>query len=115
MVEACERSGLRRKEFAKREGLHPGTFGFWASRLTPRQQSATRPATSEATPPFVAVRVRGAQMHVGDAHATPVTPKSIVCGKVEVVLGNGRRVRCQLSQVDDPRLAVLLALAEGGT
>jgi len=112
LVEASERSGLSRREFAKREGLHQGTFGFWASRLAPRQR-ATRPATSEATPSFVPVRVRSAEKRGSGAHVTHVKSRAAVSEKVEVVLGNGRRVRCQLSQVDDPRLAALLVLAEG--
>lgn len=33
---------------------------------------------------------------------------------VEVVLANGRRVRCDLGSADDPRLAKLIDLAEGG-
>ena len=112
LVEASERSGLSRREFAKREGLHQGTFGFWASRLSPRQ-SAPRPATREATPSFVPVRVRSAEKRGSGAHVTHVKSRAAVSEKVEVVLGNGRRVRCQLSQVDDPRLAALLVLAEG--
>jgi hypothetical protein len=112
LIEACARSGLSRREFAKREGLHQGTFGFWASRLAPRP-SATPSATPEAAPPFVAVRVRSAEERGSGAHLPHAQPRAAASDKVEVVLGNGRRVRCQLSQVDDPRLAALLALAEG--
>jgi hypothetical protein len=112
LVEACERSGLSRRQFAEREGVHPGTFGFWASRLAPRQ-SARRPATTAAAPSFVPVRVRSAEERESGAHVAHAKSRATVSDKVEVVLSNGRRVRCQLSQVDDPRLSALLALAEG--
>jgi len=112
LVEACERSGLSRREFAKQEGLHRGTFGFWASRLAPRK-SAKQPAETASTSSFVPVRVRNAEDCGSGAHATLAASRVPVSDKVEVVLANGRRVRCQLSQVEDPRLAVLLALAEG--
>ena len=65
---------------------------------------------------FVPVRVR-ASVSAGPgvtkvAARSPVTQARASAG-VEVVLANGRRVRCDLAQVDDPRLAALLALAEG--
>jgi hypothetical protein len=58
----------------------------------------------------VPVRVRKADPHQA---AERVPSRTLGVAKVEVVLVNGRRVRCSLSQVDDPRLAVLLTLADG--
>ena len=112
LVEACERSGLSRREFAKREGLHRGTFGFWASRLAPKQ-SRKEPVETTPAPSFVAVQVRNEKGGRRGADATSPRPTAPVSDKVELELANGRRVRCRLSQVEDPRLAVLLALAEG--
>lgn len=43
-----------------------------------------------------------------------VVPTASSADSIEIALVNGRRVRCALSQVGDPRLAALLALAEGG-
>lgn len=65
---------------------------------------------------FVPVRVRasvsaGARVAADSAHASSARSARSDC--VEVVLSNGRLVRCDLAQVDDPRLAALLALAEG--
>lgn len=109
LVQACERSGLSRREFAKREGLHYGTFGFWASRLGAKQASSKSLA---ATPSFIRVRV-AEQCQDGTELTKPAckTPSS---DDIEVVLANGRRFRCQLSQAEDPRLPMLLAVVEGG-
>jgi len=112
LVEACERSGLSRREFAKREGLHRGTFSFWASRLAPRQK-AKPPAATGPTSTFVPVRVRRAEERGIRGPVTGALSNGPASDKVEVVLTNGRRVRCELSQVEDPRLSALLALAEG--
>jgi len=43
-----------------------------------------------------------------------VVPNASATDSVEIALANGRRVRCTLAQAGDPRLAALLALAEGG-
>jgi hypothetical protein len=109
LVEACERSGLSRAAFAEREGIHPGTFGFWASRLAPRRSRSSR-GTKVAVPSgFVPVQIgtRGAR------GAEVMNGKVPTSKRVEVVLGNGRRVRFDLSCAADPRLVTLLALAEG--
>jgi transposase-like protein len=114
LVAECERSGLSRASFAEREGIHPGTFGFWASRLAPRRSKSPRAAKVSAPSEFVPVRVstRGAQRT--KAVSSSAITKSSASKRVEVVLGNGRRVRFDLSHAVDPRLAALLAVAEGG-
>jgi hypothetical protein len=112
LVEACKRSGLSRSEFALQEGLHRGTFGYWASRLAP-QRGAKRSRAPAPRSTFVPVRVRGTEQHRADEHVTRAPSRTQGVDKVEVVLANGRRVRCRLSQVQDPRLAVLLTLADG--
>lgn len=113
LVEACERSGLSRREFAKIEGLHRGTFAFWASRLAPKQSGKPPAAIAPPSSPFVPVRVRNTEERDAGATATLARSMTPVADKIEIVLTNGCRVRCQLSQVEDPRLAALLALAEG--
>lgn len=125
LIEAYGRSGLSRVAFAEREGIHPNTFTWWASRLG---AGATKPvlepkAAAKALPAvatrFVPVRVRASVSAVARAaKATAPTPPPRLAPLtpsegVEVVLSNGRRVRCDLAQVDDPRLAALFALAEG--
>jgi hypothetical protein len=108
LVEACERSGLSRAAFAEREGIHPGTFGFWASRLAPRRSRASRGIKVAAPSGFVPV-----QIGPGGARGAEVkNSKEPTTKPVEVVLGNGRRVRFDLSCAADPRLVGLLALAE---
>lgn len=112
MIEACSRSGLSYAAFAEREGIHPRTFTWWASKLggASRRRSLDPEATSSTdTATFVPVRVRAG----GPTHVRPPSARSAASGTVEVVLANGRRVRCDLEQVDDPRLAVLLRIAEG--
>jgi hypothetical protein len=125
LVEACERSGLSRAAFAEREGIHPGTFSFWASRLAPRQSRKEKTAGRSAASSFLPVRVRGRDAasergaavagRVGMSKpAVAMVPIACEADSIEIALANGRRVRCALSQVGDPRLAALLALAEGG-
>lgn len=114
LVEACERSGLSRAAFAEREGIHPGTFGFWASRLAPKRSRSPRVAKVSALSGFVPVQVGARGARATEVVTSKVIAKSPTSNLVEVVLGNGRRVRFDISYAADPRLATLLALAEGG-
>lgn len=103
LVDACERSGLDRRTFAAREGLQERTFLWWASKLA----SARAPNETERCG-FIAVKVRD-----DSAVEEPVrTATSIKPSAIEIVLANGRMVRCDLAQANDPRLAKLVALAE---
>jgi hypothetical protein len=120
LIEAYARSGLSRAAFAEREGIHPRTFTWWASRLGGgTKRPVPSPGLAEVAAvdarKFVPVRVRvSAAPSPAVAKASlrttpePRTPKG-----VEVVLANGRRVRCDLALVDDPRLAALFTLADG--
>ena len=125
LVEACERSGLSRAAFAEREGIHPGTFSFWASRLAPKRAKKLKRVERAETSSFVPVRVRardaaamrggaGAGRVATGKGTVVVVPSASATDSVEIALANGRRVRCTLAQAGDPRLAALLALAEGG-
>jgi hypothetical protein len=114
LVEACERSGLSRAAFAEREGIHAGTFGFWASRLAPKRGKSSRGAKVSVPSGFVPVQIGSRVARPAEVVAGKVIAKALTSNPVEVVLGNGRRVRFDLSCAADPRLATLLALAEGG-
>lgn len=114
LVEACERSGLSRAAFAEREGIHPGTFAFWASKLAPRRSCPTRAAKPPAPSGFVPVRVAAPGAQSTQVVRSKALSNASRANPVEVVLGNGRRVRFDLSHSSDPRLAMLLALADGG-
>jgi hypothetical protein len=59
------------------------------------------------------VRVHRSEKYRAGEHVTRAPSRLQGVDKVDVVLANGRRVRCSLSQVEDPRLAVLLTLADG--
>jgi hypothetical protein len=104
LVSACERSGLSRKTFAAREGLKERTFAWWASQLAP-----ARASNVTAQGRFIPVRVRGELA----AEETVRSATNIEPSMIEIVLANGRLVRCDLAQASDPRLANLVALAEG--
>lgn len=112
LVEACERSGLSRAAFAEREGIHPGTFGFWASRLAPRRSKSPRGSKVSAPSGFVPVQIGSRSARPAEVLDRKVVARTPTSKPVEVVLGNGRRVRFNLSYAADPRLATLLALAE---
>lgn len=103
LVEACERSGLSRKTFAAREGLYERTFFWWASKLSPVRSSKVT-----AHGPFIPVSVRAEPPEAVPVHLTTSSKISMI----EIVLANGRLVRCDLAQANDPRLASLVALAE---
>jgi hypothetical protein len=121
LIEECARSGLSRTAFAERAGIHPGTFTWWASRLGGGTKSPVlerNPSRGSAVDEakFVPVRVRtsvSAGRSVAKASAPTSLTRSASSEGVEVVLSNGRRVRCDLAQVEDPRLAALFSLAEG--
>lgn len=123
LIEACARSGLSRAAFAEREGIHPRTFTWWASRLgggtkRPVLEPKASSAPTMDEPKFVPVRVRtnasvGRRVARASADTSMARSESEASEGVEVVLSNGRRVRCDLAQVDDPRLAALFSLAEG--
>lgn len=121
LIDASRRSGLSYAAFAEREGIHPGTFMWWASKLgagakrrSPEPEA--RASSSVDTAAFVPVRVRSTtptRARVAGEVARPSAERTAASGTVEVVLANGRRVRCELEQADDPRLAALLRIAEG--
>lgn len=103
LVGAYARSGLSRKTFAAREGLQERTFVWWASKLAPARASRV---TVEGR--FIPVRVRGESAEEEAVRSAT----SLRTSTVEIVLANGRLVRCDLAQANDPRLANLVALAE---
>lgn len=119
LIDAWRRSGLSQSVFSVREDISLGTFKWWvyrldrANRLVAEHESVR--ASSVSGPTFVPVRVRGS----ANSHATNESAHSRVVreepasSSVEVVLANGRRVRCDLAHVSDRRLAELLKLAEG--
>lgn len=115
LVRECEVSGLSRARFAAREGLNARTFAWWASRLAPRRPR--RQLLGLASPAgFVPVRVGRSVSDTTGAASKSESVGMVRTGseRVEVRLVNGRRIRCALSQVDDPRFAKLLVLVEGG-
>jgi len=113
LVEACDQSGLSRRAFAEREGLQPHTFAWWSTRLSPKQARATRAPTPVASVRFVPVRVSSSTAQTKSRVARALAGAQEASRLVEVVLSNGRRVRCSLAHAADPRLGTLLATAEG--
>lgn len=111
LVRAWEQSGLSQAAFAEREGVHVGTFGTWAWRLGAKRSKPAHVGKGPTPSVFVPVRVRVGKTQTGASVTTAV--KSCILETVEVVLSNGRSIRCNLSQVGDSRLATLLAVAEG--
>lgn len=117
-MEAWKESDLSQTAFAEREGVNPGTFKWWAYRLghgsrrVVERESAKASSADKTT--FVAVRVRAPASSRGANESPRLTvAHQPLSSAVEVVLANGRRVRCDLAHVEDPRLVALLTLAEG--
>src|SRR5690606_19620624 len=81
-VEAWRTSGQSATEYADARGLHAGTLQAWWSRL--RREARPARGAGGATPRFVPVRV---------GRTERVLERSPSSGELEVVLGNGRRVR----------------------
>ena len=93
------RSGLSKVAFCRERGLSSSAFYWWKAELARRdatrrsrssQPTSSKGQEAKGTLAFVAVRVAAGA--VGEA-ATPPKPSGAVEGSVEVVLGNGRRVR----------------------
>ncbi len=100
LVDQWRRSGQGVRAFCQARGLSEQSLYWWRRELAARDR---RPATPEAAAPpprFVAVRVR----------AEPAA--GLPAGLVEVVWGNGRRLRAG-ADVDPRRLAALVAALEG--
>lgn len=115
-METWKESGLSQTAFAEREAVNLGTFKWWAYRLghgsrgAAERESAKTIAEEAAT--FVPVRVRASARSLARKSArSPVASQSASSG-IEIVLANGRRVRCDLAHAEDPRLAALLTLAD---
>jgi hypothetical protein len=87
------KSGLSREEFAAREGVKPGTLGWWRWFLSSRPSSAL----VKRSPAFVEVE--------------PVVV-DVIAERIEVALPNGRVVRVP-GAFDDAALRRVLAIAEG--
>ncbi len=71
-VEAWRRSGESAAVFASRHGWNPKTLAWWSSVGLSRK------------------RASGAPAHFVEVEQSPVVPR---VGRVEIVLGNGRRLR----------------------
>lgn len=96
-------SGRSAAEYARERGLKHGTLLWWSTQLKrePKQEAAER-ADAPAVA-FLPLRVRSPRPAASASEAA--------C--VEVILGNGRRVRV-VGEVDVAQLARVLAAAEGG-
>lgn len=111
-------SGLSKVAFCRERGLSPSAFHWWKGELARRDAAKGSHAAgassgtsreAEGRPAFVAVRL--AQGAVGGA-AVPLRADREVAGAVEVVLGNGRRVRVG-SGFDGELLAQVVRVLEG--
>jgi transposase len=92
-VQRWQQSGLTAEHFGRREGFDPRQLRWWKWSLGKRAAGAGASVAS-----FLPVRV---------VPAAPTAPPSAV----EIVLGNGRRVRV-LGPVDSDVLAAVLEAAE---
>jgi transposase len=93
-VQRWQQSGLTAEHFSRREGLDPRQLRWWKWSLGKR----TAPGEGASVTSFLPVRV---------VAAAPTAAPSAV----EIVLGNGRRVRV-LGPVDADVLAAVLEAAE---
>ena len=111
-------SGLSKVAFCRERGLSPSAFHWWKGELVRRDAARrscssgpSRPKAEEAktTPAFVAVRVAE-----GGSGGSAVREREDggLAGAVEVVLGNGRRVRVS-SGFDAEVLARVVGALEG--
>jgi hypothetical protein len=93
------RSGLSKVAFCRERGLASSAFYWWKAELAGRdaarrsrssRRSSPKPQEAKAKPAFVAVRVATGTV---DGAATLSKASGAADRAVEVVLGNGRRVR----------------------
>ena len=98
-IEGQARSGLSVRAYCRTHRLQETTFYFW------RRELARRPPAA-----FVPVTV--ASETAGPGGATGPPPEGGLGGRIEIVVGNGRRVRVT-GPVDRQALADVLAVVEG--
>jgi hypothetical protein len=106
ILEECERSGLRRSEFCRRNGLRETTLSWWARELRRRDQAGRKSALPKVSPArkspghaFVPVRVIEA-------------PARETVQDVEVVTRGGHVVRVRPG-FDAATLRQVIAALEG--
>jgi hypothetical protein len=95
-------SGRSAADYARERGVKAGTLLWWSAQLK-RKRTPVRGV--EATP------VAFLPLHVRETH--PERSVMATGSTIEVILGNGRRVRV-VGQVDVEQLERVLAAAEGG-
>lgn len=117
LLSEYEASGLDRAGFAVRAGLHPGTFSWWASRLLKERAALSKgDAPTSVTQELNAAKFVPVRVLTRGTTATSASSNGpTLSGAVEIVLVNGRRIRCDLANASDPRLATLLAIAESSS
>jgi hypothetical protein len=97
-------SGRSAADYARERGIKAGTLLWWSAQLK-RNPGQVPAASTEATPvAFLPLRVRQSPPERSVMATEPT---------LEVILGNGRRVRVA-GRVDVEQLERVLAAAEGG-
>ena len=94
-------SGLSIRAYCRRHRLRESAFYFWRKELARRGAGSAAPAT------FVPVRITAEHPAVGGGRVESKPP-----GRIEIVLGNDRRVSV-VGSVDRQTLADVLAVVEG--
>ncbi|MHC4481041.1 MAG: IS66 family insertion sequence element accessory protein TnpA [Planctomycetota bacterium] len=116
VVAEWSRSGLTQTAFCRERGLSLASFHWWKRELvrrdggrSPKQQAQGGKSSRTGTRGFLPVRVVGA--HECEAAGAQERPRDGQTG-LEVVLGNGRRVRVGC-EVDGELLAKVVTVLEG--
>lgn len=112
IVLAALRSGMSLERFSRVSGLTPSVVHRWKHELATRvhQQDTTLPLPP-ATPLFAAVHVESTEPDM--SLADPVERTAPTADMIEVMLGNGRRLRCHV-QIEPAALHRLLVVLEQG-
>ena len=112
IVLAALRSGMSLERFSRVSGLTPSVVHRWKHELATRlQQDQAALPIPQTAPLFAAV-------HVGPTEpeapmADPVDSTAPTADMIEVMLGNGRRLRCHV-QIEPAALHRLLVVLEQG-
>jgi hypothetical protein len=111
-IEQWRESGLTAKEFAAEAGLNAGTLAYWKYRLGADHRQDGKPATRGRVPGrkpvFVEVVAPTGRNRVEARSAGDVG--TVDAGAIEVVLGNGIRIRVPPTFVADALARVVAAV-----
>lgn len=115
LVERYRASGLDRETFSTREGVKPGTLGWWVSRLrrgTDTKEGRASPMAVPRSASFIPVRVVVASTPPSSPVAAVGVDPAQTGARVELVLSHGAVLRVDPEWLSERGMARVATLAK---